>query len=290
MLRSWPARLCPVAIALLGIAVAGSTLRAAEIECINTYQGKTQIPEELLSKLWPSGFRPIIGMCSDGLIHGTITKGDFEKVREFYRRNHRVLQRFYLDTAGGDVIEAINIGTMMRKYLMSSKAPGRVIINNQVSRFLVYPGSERALCNGPDCVCASACALMWFGSVNRDGAVGLHRPRIDDPSFTALSPAEAARVYRRVLDDIARYMEEVDAKDNLERPPSFAEWEDAVCGSFSKQEEETITDLDLKSIVNHQQLTPEEELLRKLLWEKQKKKITCEHELRYSRVDQLPPP
>jgi hypothetical protein len=151
---------------------------------------------------------------------------------------------------------------------------------------------------------------MWFGAVNRGGAVGLHRPRIDDPAFTALSPAEAAGVYRRALDDMARYMEEmevprpmidamvatssseilwVDAKDNLERPPSFAEWEEALCGSFTTQEEKTITDLDVKSI-NSQQLTPEEELLRTLLHEKRAKKGCCEEELRYSRVDQLPPP
>jgi hypothetical protein len=151
---------------------------------------------------------------------------------------------------------------------------------------------------------------MWFGSVDRHGAVGLHRPRIDDPAFTARSPAEAGRVYRRVLDDIARYMEEmevprpmidamvttssseirwVDAKDNLERPPSFAEWEDALCGSFTEQEYETLIDLGAKSETG-QQLTPDEALLRKLLQEKQDKKIYCQRDLHYSRVDQLSPP
>ena len=39
-----------------------------------------------------------------------------------------------------------------------------------------------------------------------------------------------------------------------------------------------------------QQLTPDEALLRKLLREKQDKKINCERDLRYSRVDQLTPP
>jgi hypothetical protein len=247
MLRSWVARLCPV-IALLGIVVLGSALRAAEVECVNTYQEKDPIPEELASKLWPSGFRPIVGMCNAAFIHGTIAKGDFEKVREIYKKNYRTLQTFYLNSPGGDVTNAINIGKMMRKYLMSGNAPWRVVFNNNLSQVLGYSG--RTLCNGPDCVCASACALLWFGSVNRFGAIGLHRPRIDDPLFTALSPVDAARVYRRVLDDIARYMEEmevprpmidamvatssseiqwVDAQDNLERPPSYAEWADALC-------------------------------------------------------------
>jgi hypothetical protein len=170
--------------------------------------------------------------------------------------------------------------------------------------------AEKTLCSGPDCVCVSACALMWFGSVDRGGAVGLHRPRINDPAFTALSPAEAAKVYKRVLDDIARYMEEmdvprpmidamvatsssemqwVDAKDKLERPPIFAEWEDALCGSFTEQEYETMINLNAKSDTG-QQLTPDEALLRNLLSEKQSKKIICERDSRYPRVDQLTPP
>jgi hypothetical protein len=90
MMLSWAVRLSSV-IFLLGIAVAGSALRAAEVECLNVYERKNPIPEQLASKLWPSGFRPIKGMCSTGYIHGTIAKGDFEKVREFYRKNYRIL-------------------------------------------------------------------------------------------------------------------------------------------------------------------------------------------------------
>ena len=92
---SWIARLC-LAIALLGIAVAGSTIRAAEVECVDIYQRKDALPEELAAKLWPSGFRPIFGMCVSGFIHGTISKGDFQKVRDLYRENHPLLGRFYL--------------------------------------------------------------------------------------------------------------------------------------------------------------------------------------------------
>jgi hypothetical protein len=46
--------------------------------------------------------------------------------------------------------------------------------------------------------------------VHRQGFVGLHRPRIDDPIFKALGPADAAKAYRGVLDDVARYMAEME--------------------------------------------------------------------------------
>jgi hypothetical protein len=83
--------------------------------------------------------------------------------------------------------------------------------------------------------------------------VGLHRPKIDDPIFRGLPPAEASTAYRQVLGRIAGYLDEMevpksivasmvatssgdilwvnDFADGLEEPPSIAEWEDASCGS-----------------------------------------------------------
>jgi hypothetical protein len=85
------------------------------------------------------------------------------------------------------------------------------------------------------------------------GKVDLHRPRINDPEFKELSPAEASTAYRQVLASIAAYLDEMEVPkpiiesmigtssddirwvesdgDGLERPPSIAEWEDAPCGS-----------------------------------------------------------
>ena len=79
--------------------------------------------------------------------------------------------------------------------------------------------------------------------------VGLHRPRIDDPEFASLPPEKATRIYRRVLSDIENYLDEMEVPepiiqsmvatsssdirwvdaiaDQLSRPPSYAEWEDA---------------------------------------------------------------
>src|SRR5262249_54440625 len=116
--------------------------------------------------------------------------------------------------------------------------------------------------------CASACALIWFGGVDRSGQAGLHRPWINDPRFRELSPPEASTAYRQVLAVIETYLNDmevpksiielmvttssgdirwVDSIDNraaLERPPSIAEWEDASCGfkgTFSSPSWDTAT-------------------------------------------------
>jgi len=111
---------------------------------------------------------------------------------------------------------------------------------------------------------------MWFGGVERSGTVGLHRPRIDDPAFKALRGADATKVYNRILLEIARYLEEMEVPrpmidamvatgsseirwidsigDDLFRPPSIAEWEDAACSAFNKEEKKALSGLFWKKV------------------------------------------
>jgi hypothetical protein len=145
---------------------------------------------------------------------------------------------------------------------------------------------------------------MWFGAVNRLGTVGLHRPRFGDPAFKALAGADATRVYKGVLLEIARYLEEMEVprpmidamvatgssdirwanydKDGLERPPSFAEWEDSACGSTSKEEEKTYWNLTFK-----EDKSADEKLLLQLLNDKHSKRRRCLAELESREIDRL---
>jgi hypothetical protein len=177
---------CVWVFALLFLVISGSPLRAAEVECVRQYDGKP-FPEEYAQKLWPSGFRPVAGMCQYGYLHGTIAKGDYEKVRALLRLNQQELNLFYLASPGGDVNEAILIGRLFRAYLITAWAPQDISdLSGSGSFFLTtYP---TILCRVTECICASACALIWFGAVDRGGVVGLHRPRIDDPTFKTLAP------------------------------------------------------------------------------------------------------
>ena len=226
---------------------------AAEVGCSAIY-AEGSIEKAYLPKLWPSGFRPAPGMCMQAYIRGVIDKGDFEKVRRLYAENHPLLNVFSLISAGGSVEEAEKIGRLFRRYLISVFSPLRV---GEITWFSDMGDGWR--CKGPNCVCASACGLAWFGGTKRLRTVGLHRPRIDNPDFRGLAPAEAAKVYTAVLEQIRRYMMEMEAprptinamvgtgssevqwidadQDALSRPPSFAEWSDASCGMFFPQQE-----------------------------------------------------
>jgi hypothetical protein len=51
-------------------------------------------------------------------LNGQISKGDYEKVATFFKAYHP--DQFVLNSPGGDVEEALKIGRLFRKYLIST--------------------------------------------------------------------------------------------------------------------------------------------------------------------------
>jgi hypothetical protein len=185
-------------------------------------------------------------MCDVSLLWGKIEKGDFQLVLGFLAANHPHLSVVNLNSAGGDVDEALRIGRLFRRYLISTSAP----LRRSDGSFFFTDGKNQ--CRGYNCgICASACALIWFGGINRTGTVGLHRPTTDDPSFRQLSAADASALYRRWKRDISDYLVEMEVPqsvieltdtigsdelrwvdsidDRLDHPPSIFEWVKASC-------------------------------------------------------------
>ncbi len=291
LLSSWPLESAP----------------AAEVRCASGIYGRYSLPQDegWFRRRWPSGVRPTGSTCSSGFIFGPIKPGDYEKVRALYRQNHPFLASFILASSGGDVVEAIKIGQLFRRYLIRASAPIRITFPEGGETFTSI--SHERECESGRCICASACAVMWFGAVDRGGSVGLHRPRTDDPYFRALGPTEGANAYRGALDSIRQYLDEmevpksmieamvatgsadikwVDADDGLSRPPSLAEWEDATCGSFSIKDENLLSDLRAK----HSNFAQREQNLRDQLQNRQSQWTQCRIELLSSNRDKLSAP
>jgi hypothetical protein len=222
------------------------------------YTGEEKAPADWTARFdWGAKTMPVsYATCIGGFLRGQISKGDYEKVATFLKAHLPFVSNFSLASPGGDVDEALKIGRLFRKYLIATVAPvnehfeATGLVHDDVP-FL--SSGSRDLCRGQDCICASACALIWMGGISRSGTVGLHRPRIDDPIFRGLPPAEASTAYRQVLGRVAAYLDEMEVPksivasmvatssgdilwvdnfiDGLEEPPSIAEWEDASCGS-----------------------------------------------------------
>ena len=264
-----------------------------------------QTAEQMYLRRFPSGRRPIPEKsCLTAVLLGTIVQGDDEKLANFYRNNHPFLGNFLLISPGGNVAAAVNIGRLFRKYLIQALAPVEVSRGIRQRPWIDAAGQIINWCSGQQCACASACALIWFGAVEREGQVGLHRPMTNDPTFKDLPPAEASKAYRRMLGIVTTYLDEmevpkpmidamvstssseirmVDSDDSgLRRPPSIAEWEDASCNSFTSEERRAYYSLAVKTDRSSQ-----EQVFLKLLAEKLNKDGACRNSLLSSERDRL---
>ncbi len=301
-------------IIILGWMVWLTPGHSAEIRCATVWsvQGlqnaSPQQIEQMYQRRFPSGRRPVSGTsCVTGVLSGPIVQGDDQRLVRFYRANHPFLDHFLLISPGGNVDAAINIGRLFRKYLIEALAPVEFSPGVMERPWGNANGQIVNWCSGQECICASACALIWFGAVEREGEVGLHRPTTEDPAFKALSPADASSIYRRILGSMTAYLDEMEVPKpmidamvstssselrwvdsdtaGLRRPPSIAEWEDASCGSFTSEERSAYYKLAVKTDRSSQ-----EQLFLKILAEKLEKDGTCRLSLLSTQRDRLASP
>lgn len=133
------------------------------------------------------------------LLWGPIIQGDFDKLNELLDQsieNGVHVRRLHLVSIGGDVDEALKIGRLVREYGVFTSAPElrrKYVTGDRLTR-ITY-----RMCGGkllgrppmvsnpdglkyvegaevePECICASACSLIWFAGLQRSGQVGVHR-------------------------------------------------------------------------------------------------------------------
>jgi hypothetical protein len=107
-------------------------------------------------------------------ITGEIVEGDFSKILSLAKGAERVPAIVEIESPGGDVQEAMKIGTLARDMAWHVWAKGN---------------------------CESACFFVLTGGVSRGRpssftGIGIHRPYYDSEAFSALSLDEASEVYR----------------------------------------------------------------------------------------------
>ena len=240
---------------------------AAQVACDAQVDSKGYKDESRNANYWPGGFRPKAGMCVYGYIVGKIERGDYDKVHDLIEQNYPFIWGFYLRSEGGDVEEAMKIGRLFRKLLLKAIAPSKLM----GMTMMMFP--EKADCpegaseSETSCICASACSLIWFGAVERQGRVAVHRPSTTSEIFRNATAATAQKLYQDELASISSYLDEMEIQRSveeillstesskirwieekgLERSRSFAEWEDANCGILTEEESAAKAQLEARS-------------------------------------------
>ena len=120
------------------------------------------------------------------LIEGEIVPGDFAKFES------EVLQRqnidpIWLASPGGDMMEAMRIGELVRELKLSVWAPNG----------LLFP----VVVNRENAVCASACFYIYAAGVLRRGEiVGIHRPYLSQATLASMELDAAAQAQAVALE------------------------------------------------------------------------------------------
>jgi len=116
-----------------------------------------------------------LGMYNAFLIEGTINKFDSIKFKKAIRDRKGETLNVFLRSPGGNVLEAIKIGNIIRDLHLQTSAP-----DASPSQRL-KKSNEGLSCTHPkvqkeNCTCDSACFLLFAAGVNRFGNVlGVHR-------------------------------------------------------------------------------------------------------------------
>lgn len=128
------------------------------------------------------------------IIKGEIVPGDYERLIEIIKYMDQPPASYQLDSKGGDVMEAIKIGNMLR----DTYTPVTVL-NTQI--------------------CASACFFILVGSPDRflfdDARIGIHRPYFKKSYFSSLSASEAENKYRKLQTTVQRYLLKMGVPQNF---------------------------------------------------------------------------
>ena len=160
----FPALVLVLLLALSGFVVPAGSM-AAQITCVHR-------PSEQ-------------DKCEAVLIQGEIVQGDLQRLEAILdpdtnrtsfdprpNRSTSDTHTVYLHSPGGDVLEAMAIGRLIRQLHLRTEAPRRWGPNLSNGALPMHeagygPNGAQQACRGPDCVCASACFLIWAGGIRR---------------------------------------------------------------------------------------------------------------------------
>jgi hypothetical protein len=143
---------------------------------------------------------------------GPIVLGDFERFKTALRKGPPSPATINLRSSGGDVMEALQIGRLIRSLYLDTGAP----LSPEAGPYAKHNCSTdlSSVRRQGTCLCASACFLIWVGGMTPFGDhVYVHRISFDKDYYGALSPAEADIKYEQGLRVVREYLSEMGVKE-----------------------------------------------------------------------------
>jgi hypothetical protein len=178
---------------------------------------------------------------------GEITSGDYDRFVSVLKQRGVNVFRLEVRSGGGNVLEAIRIGRLLRQLMGVVGGPNAPGVPPHCSL------EQNEIGKPAPCICASACTLIFFGGAFRQGSdIYLHSIAFEKNMFGSLGATDASRLYKAAMTEIRSYLSEMEidekyyymmsetassqlvrvplGQDLLDFPPSIREWMQAKCG------------------------------------------------------------
>ena len=169
------------------------------------------------------------------VLEGKIEAGDFDKVRSFLGNKanfERINGGVFAASPGGNLVEAIKIGRLIRALRLSTEAPsGPPTEARRFSQPVIAPNN---LVNPRiNYQCSSACFFIYVSGVYRSlgwvGRLGIHRPTQLESEANKLDVDQATNLAWRVRGFVKKYLEDMNVPDKYvdlmySVPPNEVRW------------------------------------------------------------------
>ena len=268
----------------MGLFIRSGVVILGILWAVNIYSADIHLAESKSGKIYGS------------VIEGVIEVGDYEKLASLFNDYSYDADPVYLLSNGGDVVEAIKIGTLIRRRNFGTYAPA--FRNDNGKGYCSIWASPK---NENNCTCASSCFLINVAGVYRSGEyLWVHRHRLDEDSVERLSDSDYTKMYKSTSSLIKDYFHQMGVpqyvydvmmsvkstevemldiaitKKFLEGYiPSMEEKLIAKCGALTAKEESLIENIYFLTR-NKKALSTEQEAQRQLIEDKTNELFRCE--------------
>ena len=185
-------------------------------------------------------------------IKGTIVPDDFERFKDEIFNTGKDIQNVFIASNGGDVYEAMKIGSLIRDLNLST-----IILKKSNNSIM---GCKDNNIEDKYCTCQSACFFIYAGGISRDGdVIGVHRAFLKEKLQREIDAKKALTISKKINSLVSDYLKEMsvprtiidqvlyassdevkwlskeDIKDYLTGYiPELKDWFVASCGSFDQ--------------------------------------------------------
>jgi hypothetical protein len=153
------------------------------------------------------------------MLEGEIAPGDADRILsniEWSKVDKRVVLSITIRSPGGDVLEALKIAEILNKNLIEVETPWRPseAWDKKTRKTVMLPHLCVKLRRSDmaNCVCNSACALVWLSAPLKDdndyAYIGIHRPRFSENYFAGLGAVQAQEKYTEMAKTVSSFLAE----------------------------------------------------------------------------------